>query len=64
MRTTDLFYDHYHHAAPFPREHLDSVWRQCASTPEQAALCARARAQAERHLGPLAPPTASNLAAQ
>jgi spermidine synthase len=52
-RATDLFYIHHHHAAPFPRAHLETVWRRCASVPEREAECGQARALAESHLGPL-----------
>jgi hypothetical protein len=53
-RTTDLFYAYYHHAAPFERGHLDEVWRRCAAEPARREECAKARALAESHLGPLA----------
>ena len=52
-RTTDLFYAHYHHAAPFPRSHLESVWRDCESDAERLDACRTARQRAEGVLGPL-----------
>ena len=48
-----LFYTHYHHSAPFPRGHLEAVWRACAADPERRERCERERGRAEAHLGPL-----------
>lgn len=53
QRTTDLFYRHYHHAAPFPRESLEAVWQECAAEPDRRSECDRERRRAEVHLGPL-----------
>jgi SAM-dependent methyltransferase len=52
-RMTDLFYRHYHHAVPFPRESLEAVWRACAREPDRRSECDRERRRAEVHLGPL-----------
>jgi hypothetical protein len=59
---TDIFYAHYHHAAPFSRSHLESVWRDCESDPERREACRRARSWAEDFLGSLAPAPAPGTA--
>jgi hypothetical protein len=61
-QTTDLFYAHYHHAAPFSRSHLESVWRECESDPERREACGRARSRAEDFLGSLATTPAPSTA--
>jgi hypothetical protein len=53
QRTTDLFYRHYHHAVPFPRESLEAVWQTCAAEPDRRSECDRERKRAEVYLGPL-----------
>jgi len=61
-QVTDLFYAHYHHAAPFSRSHLETVWRDCESDPERREACRRARTWAEDFLGSLAVAPASGTA--
>jgi hypothetical protein len=46
-RNAELFARHYHHAAPFPREALERLWRRCEADAEQLGPCAEARAQVE-----------------
>ena len=50
---TDRFIRYYHHSAPFDRQHLTRLWRRCENNSGQAHRCHRARARAEKTLGPL-----------
>ncbi|MEE8474146.1 MAG: fused MFS/spermidine synthase, partial [Myxococcota bacterium] len=50
---TDRFIRYYHHSAPFDREQLAQTWRRCENASAQAQRCRRARARAEKTLGPL-----------
>jgi spermidine synthase len=52
-RASQLFAEHYHHAAPFDRRHLAELWDRCAADSGQARRCRRGRRRAERTLGPL-----------
>jgi spermidine synthase len=52
-RATDLFSQHYHHAAPFSRRALAELWRRCEADPENRERCREARANAESVLGDL-----------
>jgi spermidine synthase len=63
QRTTDLFYRHYHHAVPFPRESLEAVWQNCSVDPDRRSECDRERKRAEVHLGPLEAVSASAISA-
>jgi spermidine synthase len=51
LRASELFARHYHHAAPFSREALATIWRRCSSDPTQRARCLAAHERAERSLG-------------
>jgi hypothetical protein len=55
-RATDLFYLHYHPSAPFPRSHLDALWRHCADGTKDTSECEAARKFAESHIGPIGRP--------
>jgi hypothetical protein len=48
-RTTELFVQHYHYAAPFDRGALESIWSRCAGR-----NCGPRRRQAESEVGILA----------
>ncbi|MEE8507920.1 MAG: fused MFS/spermidine synthase, partial [Myxococcota bacterium] len=50
---TDRFIRYYHHSAPFDRQHLTRLWRRCEKNSGQPRRCDRARARAEKTLGPL-----------
>jgi spermidine synthase len=52
-RYTHLYSVFHHHATPFPRALLADLWRRCEELPAQREPCRRARAEAERSLGPL-----------
>jgi hypothetical protein len=47
-RGAELFARYYHHAAPFPREALERLWRRCESDLAQAHRCAEARDRSAR----------------
>ena len=50
----DMFARYYHHAAPFSRASLRTVFDDCDKDPSQAKRCAEVRAETERVLGSLA----------
>jgi hypothetical protein len=54
MDASKLFATYYHHAAPFDRSSLWSLWRRCA----EGAACAEGLAQVEQAVGPLRPASA------
>src|SRR5262245_33290141 len=56
LAAADRFASHYHHAAPFSRAALASVFARCAQVPGQRAACDLALARAEAVLGPVGPP--------
>jgi predicted membrane-bound spermidine synthase len=51
---TRLYAERYHHGAPFAREALAALWRECPQrAPARAAACDAARRDAEALVGPL-----------
>lgn len=56
-KQSERFVMYFHHAVPFHRGALTSLFARCAGT-EQAEKCAEVRIEAEAELGPLAAPGA------
>jgi spermidine synthase len=52
-RSTRLFVDYYHHAAPFSRAALAGIWSRCRDAGPDAGACRSGRLRAEGALGPL-----------
>jgi hypothetical protein len=46
-RNAELFARHYHHAAPFSRAALETLWQRCEADANQAHRCAEARSESE-----------------
>ncbi len=53
LEAAERFRAYYHHAAPFSRAALASLFARCAGDPGRSAACRRGLARAEELLGPL-----------
>jgi len=52
-QATELFWNYYHHAAPFPRERIAALWRRCEGSGAPRAACRDGRMRTEQLIGRL-----------